>query len=341
MMMPKIGFCCKWIDRADQVDGVRPNDDAKKYNTGTTTLAWMNRQTVSTAEDRLWSLVKQNIEACRLLVQRVAALPETLRMVRLSSDCLPLYTEPKWSYFYRQPDVIAYMERHFAAIGAIARQCGVRLSFHPGQFTCIVSDKPAIVDSSIRELEYHADMAKWMGYGKSRLDFKINIHLSGKNGSDAFDAAWNRMSPELRMMLTLENDEYQAGLDDLIVLKDRVAIVLDIHHHYIHSKGEYIAAGDDRIQDVIESWAGVRPVFHYSQSRSEYTVGHDSTLPDYSVLVETHNNTKLRAHSDFYHNRIVNSWALSHLAWGDCMAEAKGKNLASYDLYQQYINGNI
>lgn len=30
-MTPKIGFCCKWIDRADQVDGVRPNDDAKKY----------------------------------------------------------------------------------------------------------------------------------------------------------------------------------------------------------------------------------------------------------------------------------------------------------------------
>ena len=45
---------------------------------------------------------------------------------------------------------------------------------------------------------------------------------------------------------------------------------------------------------------------------------------------------KLRAHSDFYNNRKINEWALSHLEWADILAEAKGKNLASLDLFNQW-----
>ena len=26
----RIGFACKWIDRPDQVDGIKPKDDAKQ-----------------------------------------------------------------------------------------------------------------------------------------------------------------------------------------------------------------------------------------------------------------------------------------------------------------------
>lgn len=61
-MTHRIGFCCKWIDTPAQVNGIKVTDDCKKYNTGTTTVAWLNRQTKSTAESKLWSLIKQNIE---------------------------------------------------------------------------------------------------------------------------------------------------------------------------------------------------------------------------------------------------------------------------------------
>lgn len=96
---PKIGFACKWIDHPGQVDGIKPKDDAKKYNTGSTTVAWLNRQSQHVAEEKLWDLMKDNIEATRLLVERVGTLNENLRMVRLSSDILPVYTEPTWSRF--------------------------------------------------------------------------------------------------------------------------------------------------------------------------------------------------------------------------------------------------
>ena len=39
-MTKKIGFACKWIDHAGQVDGIKATDDAKQYNTGSTTVSW-------------------------------------------------------------------------------------------------------------------------------------------------------------------------------------------------------------------------------------------------------------------------------------------------------------
>ena len=122
--------------------------------------------------------MEQNIESCRLLVQRVGELDESLRMVRLSSDILPVYTEPTWSWFWRTPDVRAYCERAFKQLGDLARERNVRLSFHPGQFTVLASDSPDIVNRSIEEFEYHVDMARWMGFGKTFQDFKINVHIA-------------------------------------------------------------------------------------------------------------------------------------------------------------------
>jgi UV DNA damage repair endonuclease len=221
-------------------------------------------------------------------------------------------------------------------VGDLARSRGVRLSFHPGQFCCIVSDSDNVVARSIEELEYHADIIRWLGYGKSKLDFKLNIHLSGRGGVEAFDRAWFKLSDEAKNCLTLENDEYQKGLDDLLLLKHRVGIVLDIHHHLIKDE-EYIANNDPRIEQVLESWQGVRPVFHYSQSRDEYIGKFIDRMPTMTEMLCESKKGKLRAHSDFYSNKNINEWALSHLEWGDMVSEAKGKNLASQELFNQYM----
>jgi UV DNA damage repair endonuclease len=334
--MPKIGFACKWIDNPEQVNGIKATDDAKKYNTGGTTVAWLNRQSKDVAEQKLWDLMVQNIESTRLLVERVGKLDENLRMVRLSSDLLPVYTEPTWSYFWRLNDVMDYCARGFQGIGDVARANGVRLSFHPGQFTVLASDNPDIVNRSIEEFEYHADMVRWMGYGKSFQDFKINVHISGRAGPAGIKAVIPRLSAEARNCLTIENDEISWGIDSSLELVNTCALVLDIHHHWIHT-GEYINAKDDRIKRIIDSWRGVRPVLHYSVSREDVLSGHSgSQRPTLSTLIESgHKKGKLRAHSDFYWNESVNEWALSFLDTHDIMCESKGKNLASFALSEQ------
>ena len=342
--MGKIGFACKWIDNPSQVNGIKPTDDCKQYNTGTTTISWLNRQSKDVAVEKLWSLMKQNIESTRKLVERVGKLDANLRMVRISSDLLPAYTEPTWSWFWRDADVVSYAEKHFMEIGECARSSNVRLSFHPGQFTVLASINDGIVNRSIEEFEYHADMARYMGYGKSFQDLKINVHISGKRGPEGIRAAYTRLTPEARNCITIENEENSWGLDDCLTLTDTLPIVLDIHHHWIR-EGEYILPTDDRVKRVVDSWRGVRPTMHYSVSREDYLVDHDkTTAPVHAdLLLEGYKKQKLRAHSDFYWNQKTNEWAITFLNQFDIMCESKGKNLASMELYNQaksYLENN-
>ena len=334
--MKRLGFACKWIDRPDQVDGISPKDDAKKYNTGSTTVSWLNRQSRDQAEQKLWDLMVGNIEATRLLVERVGTLDPALRMVRISSDILPVYTHDTYRDYWRQPSVISYAETHFKRVGDLARANNVRLSMHPGQFTVLASDNPGIVERSIAEFEYHADMARWMGYGRTFQDFKINVHISGRQGPEGIRRAYKKLSPEARNCITIENEENSWGLDDCLTISDCVPIVLDVHHHWIR-EGEYISPNDDRVRRVVDSWRGVRPTCHYSVSREDVLVDHNTdVMPDYaSLLSEGYKKQKLRAHSDFYWNTATNEWALSFLGTHDIMCESKAKNLASFALYEQ------
>jgi len=334
--MAKIGFACKWIDHPDQVNGIDKKDDAKQYNTGSTTVAWLNRQSKEVAEQRLWDLMVGNIEATRKLVEKVGTLDENLRMVRLSSDILPVYTQQDWSWFWRLPATREYCERGFREVGDLARKNNVRLSMHPGQFTVLASCNPGIVERSIEEFEYHVDMVRWMGYGKTFQDFKINVHISGKQGPAGIISALTRLSPEARNCITIENDENCWGVDSSLELEKHCALVLDIHHHWIRT-GDYIQPSDDRVKRVIDSWRGVRPTMHYSVSREDYLIHHNtSTAPDHAgLLSEGYKKQKLRAHSDFYWNTATNEWALGFLNTHDIMAESKGKNLASFALAKQ------
>ena len=342
MVTKKIGFACKWIDGPSQIDGIKQKDNCKQYNTGSTTVAWLNRQSRQVAEQKLYDLMTGNIESVRKLVERVGELDENLRMVRLSSDILPVYTEPTWGGYWRDPDVRAYCDRAFGEVGDLARKRGVRLSMHPGQFTVLASDNPDIVNRSIEEFEYHVDMARWMGYGKTFQDFKINVHIAGRQGPAGIRSALARMTPEARNTLTIENDEMTWGIEHSLELINDCALVLDIHHHWVKT-GEYIEASDDRVKRVIDSWRGQRPVIHYSVSREDCLVEHPGHIrPNLSSLLdEGYKKAKLRAHSNFYWNTAVNEWALSFRDHFDIMCESKAKNLASFALYDQAKELNL
>jgi UV DNA damage repair endonuclease len=178
-------------------------------------------------------------------------------------------------------------------------------------------------------------MTRWMGYGKTFQDMKINVHIAGKRGPNGFLEAYERLSEVAKNCITIENEEMTHGLDACLSISDRIPVVLDIHHHFIKT-GEYITPDDPRVEQVIQSWRGVRPTLHYSISREDVLANHcASTKPDLNLLLETgHSKQKLRAHSNFYWNDAVNDWALSHWVWADILCESKAKNLASFSLYE-------
>jgi len=337
----RIGFACKYL-HPDQTQKKKLLEEIQRpLNTKSTTVAWLNRQTKEVAEQRLWDIMVHNIQSYYNLIEYVGSLPNELRMVRLGSDVLPVYTQPDWCYFWQRSDVVRYCEEHFAQVGALARQLDVRLSMHPGQFVVLASDSDDIVDRSIEEFEYHVNIARWMGYGQKWQDFKCNVHIAGRRGPQGIIDVLPRLSPEARNTITIENDEMSWGIDASLELRKHVALVLDIHHHFVRT-GEYIRPTDDRYLRMIDSWRDVRPVIHYSYSRNEhfYEGFEHNDFPNMEQLLEQGcKKQKLRAHSDYYPNPVVNEWALSFLDTADIMCESKMKNLASIELYK-YYKGN-
>jgi|TARA_B100000123_G_scaffold84_1_gene79 UV DNA damage repair endonuclease len=333
----RLGFACKYLHEDQTLKPKLLEEIQRPLTERCTTVAWLNRQTRDVAEQRLWDIMQHNMQAAYNLVEWVGSRDNELRMVRLGSNQLPMYTEPSWSYFWRKSDVRKEAEQGYGKVGNLARQLDVRLSMHPGQFTVLASDKPDIVNRSIEEFEYHADIIRWMGYGVQWQDFKCNVHISGKKGPAGIKECLNRLSPEARNTITIENDENSWGIEASLELADSCALVLDIHHHWCNTKGEYLEPNDDRFSRIVDSWRGVRPVIHYSISREEYLDGVAlSTKPSFQQLEESgYKKGKLRAHSDYYSNTALNDWALSFWPHADIMCEAKMKNLATQQLYLQ------
>lgn len=337
MSIKRLGFCCKWLNDPAECGGMKVNAVDRDLNGRSTTMRWL-REHPAEAEQRQWDIMNHNTAAAVRMIERVATLPANRRMVRLGSEMLQGYTEPSWKAWWQQPDVQRHLERIFAPIGETARRLDVRLSFHPGQFCVLSSENPGIVERSIEEFEYHADMVRWMGYGQQFQDFKINVHISGKRGPDGIKETLKKLSVEARNCITIENDENSWGIDASLELAEHCALVLDIHHHWIRT-GEYIVPADDRVKRIVDSWRGVRPAMHYSVSREDVLIGHSAEhMPDRAVLLEQgYKKQKMRAHSDFYWNQPVTDWALSFWDQFDIQCESKGKNLASEQVYNRAV----
>lgn len=313
-------------------------------NQASTTLKALRAMKRDQSYEKLSGLVRHNIAALRKQLAWLSTQPEEMRMFRITSDFLPAYTVEEFGWIYRDKDVRDLVEHGLSGICDLAGASGIRLCTHPGQFTTLCSQRPDVVDNSIIDLNYHAYLAECMGFGANwhTQGFAINIHANSNLDPDLVQmksTIKNRLSLTLRNLLTIENDEFGCSLDEMLAaqLYHVVPIVLDIHHHWVESGGEYIQPDDPRIDKIKLSWCGVRPLGHFSTSSEELLEGACSlTQPDFTSLsAEGHKPSKLRAHSYGCWNQGSNDWALSHLVWTDLEVEAKGKQVASRQLYER------
>ena len=334
----RIGFACQYRHPQRDLPAAELKVVESVFNPKTTTLRWMDSVAPQVANDKLLYVIEHNLQAQLRLLEYVAGLPTGLRMLRLSSDLLPFYSHPKVSAFYRDAVIQQWLGERFAAIGRLARDSHIRLSLHPGQYCVLGSDKPVVVENSIAEFEYHADMIRMMGYGRNFQDFKCNIHIAGRLGAEGIRSIWPRLSAEARNCITFENEEKTYGVDDCLQLADLAPVVLDIHHCWIN-ENEYISPHDTRVDRIIESWRGVRPAMHYSQPPErlqELGFGAERKL-EMTELLEVVSKRDLYGHSARMWNRWTNEYALQFLDRFDMMFEAKDKNLAALDFYQDYL----
>ncbi|CAM4059915.1 UV DNA damage endonuclease [Pseudomonas reidholzensis] len=336
--MPRLGFACMYRHPDRSLSSKALEAIERPFNPRTTTLRWLSTASPEAARAKLLELVEHNLDAQLRLLAYVAQLPPALRMLRLSSDLLPLYSHVEIAPFYHDPAIQAHLQQRFAAIGEYARAADIRLSFHPGQYCVLGSDRPEVVENSLAEFEYHADMIRMMGYGQRFQDFKCNVHIAGRLGAEGMRAVWPRLSEVARNVITLENDEKTYGVDDCLSLADLAPVVLDIHHCWIH-ENDYIAHDDPRLARIIDSWRGVRPVMHYSQppERLQELGFKAENKLEIPALLEQVNKRDLYLHSGCMWNDWTNRYALGFMDRFDIMFEAKDKNLATQAFYQRYV----
>lgn len=336
----RLGYCCMY--RATSPDPL----EERRFNISGTTVTALQRMERTEAFEKVLALVSRNMAVLEAHVRRVATAAPLERLLRLDSSVLPAYTHPVARWMYDEPVMRELVEQGLGAVGDIARRGGVRLSLHPGPFCVLASPNPAAVRNGLDELDYHTQLMRLLGLagGWHPHGAHINIHVgSTATGVEGFRAGLAGLPEDTRGLLTVENDETSFGLDALLPLADALPIVLDLHHHWISSAGEYIQPDDPRIAQVQASWRGTRPVSHISVSREDLLAGHATdALPDFAALTAAGMSARdLRAHSDTMWNSAVNDWVAAHLAWTDIEVEAKFKNIASHQLAERVRGANV
>jgi UV DNA damage endonuclease len=331
----RIGFCCTFVSPAAD------NAEQRALNMRQPTVA-----SIARAEDgamRLEEVILANLDTLDRQIAHVGSLPPLERLFRILSGFLVGWSHPRIAHLW-SADLRREVERRLSAAGASARKLGVRLSMHPSQHAILAANSEAALANAVHDIEEHAAIFAMLGYGGGwhPEGASVNIHGGAKAaGVAAIRANLPRLSDAARNLITIENDETSFGLNDLLKVGDAVALVVDFHHHWVHSRGEWLRPDDPRIDVVRASWRGVRPLAHISVSRETLLDGHSpDALPDFAALESAGiGAAKLRGHSDRMWNRAVNALVQRHLAWTDVEVEAKAKNLASAELAEQVRRG--
>lgn len=257
--MIRLGLCCIFRD-----------EPIKFRNTTATSLA---RKPRADQLAQLGQLCLTNADA--LLAALRFCDSNGIGCFRVNSQILPLKTHPVVGYTVEElPGADLILER-FRLCGSFAREKALRVCFHPDQFVVLNSPRQEVVEASVRELEYQAEVSEWVGSDV------VNIHGGGSYGDKAkaletFARNLGLLSDRARSRLTVENDDKTYTPTDLLPVckAEGIPLVYDVHHHRCCRDGltdaeatEAAVSTWDReplfhISSPIEGWEGPGPSRH-------------------------------------------------------------------------------
>lgn len=339
--IPRFGFACKFMLENPSSDKKKNDEIIKLHNFKGTTLTSIKKLDKKEQFKKVFDIIVHNLNALENLFKYLETKPKNLRMMRIGSDIFPFYTLEDFYWIYQDQTVKNYYQNKLKKLGDFAKSKEIRLSSHPGQYTILNSNSSKVLENSIKDFEYHCDVFRLMGYsGWHDEGIEVNIHGGSKNMGlePLMYVIKTKLSKDAKDWISIENCEYCFGVEDLKKLSDMCALVLDVHHHFVHSKGEYISPNDKRIEHFISSWRGVKPEMHYSISPEYIFETVPIEKPIYEEMIKNKiSRTKIRQHSDQVWNYSSNKWVLSFSEKFDIMVEAKHKNLSSIRLFNQYL----
>ena len=240
----------------------------------TTTATSIGKMKQPDALAKLSRLCMENADA--LLASLQFCSDNGIGCFRVVSQILPLKTHPTCGYEVEELPDGDEIIRQYKACGTFVKKHKLRTCFHPDQFVVLNSQRPDVVAASIRELEYQAEVAEWIGADV------VNIHGGGAFGDKEkaltdFARNLDRLSSRARSRLTVENDDKIFTPADLLPIckATGIPLVYDVHHHRCNPDGLSVEQATKKalatwnrepmfhISSPIEGWEGPKPERHH------------------------------------------------------------------------------
>ena len=205
-------------------------------------------------------------------------LKNNIYFYRLTSKLIPLATKDDVEF-----DYLDKYKKYYNKIGLKLKD--MRVDFHPDQFTVLNSTKAEVVESSIKNLEYHYQLLNALGVKNKVILIHVGSSVLGKDNSiKRFINNFRKLPKHLQESIAIENDDKVFTIDDCIYISKKlnIPIVLDYHHFICNHDNDDITL---YLADIINSWKakGICPKMHFSSPKSklkkEYRSHHEYINP--------------------------------------------------------------
>lgn len=210
----------------------------------------------------------------RVSLERLTAIFDYLeahdiRMYRMASGLVPYGSHPDLPRFHGQVEECA---AELAELGERARAARLRLSFHPGQYAVLNSERAEVRAAAALDFELQASVLDAMGLDEEAV---VVTHVGGGAGGheaalDRFEEGLQLLGDVARSRLVVENDDRLFGLADVLELHRRTGlrVVWDILHHRCYDPDRIPVA--EALRLAFGTWPdGTIPKIHYSSPRTD------------------------------------------------------------------------
>lgn len=152
-----------------------------------------------------------------------------IRLYRITSALFPFADDPAGE------DILTEFTDQLRQTGDRSKELGIRIVVHPDQFVVLSSDKPEVIENSIKILALHARIFDMLGLERSPWAV-MEIHGGKSDRAERLIGVIRNLPEGIRTRLALENDEYAYSAAEILDIcrTAGVPMVFDAHHHVIH-----------------------------------------------------------------------------------------------------------
>jgi UV DNA damage endonuclease len=224
--------------------------------------------------ERVRALVGENVADLKTILRWNAE--HGVGLFRMGQNLIPFASHPAFPY-----DWEAEHGEDLREAGELARDLGIRLSMHPGQYIHPGSPKPEVVERSMTELHYVARVFDILG----APDGVAVLHMGGAYADKPESAARfvRSLTSETRVLryLALENDERVWAVPEIVEASRSLGIpaIADAFHHDLNPGG---VALEEALDLSLPTWEprGIRPKAHLSSQDPAKQPGAHACLVD-------------------------------------------------------------